>query len=79
MTDQSTHPLNLADAERSAARVADVELGLRADPDNEFWRDVAETRIRALDQDEPAFGLLPHEEAERAKLKQLLAGQESER
>lgn len=70
------HPLNAADAERSAARIAEIELGLTSEIDRSYWRGVAERRIAALEDDEPLFGLVPHEEAELTKLKQLLAGQD---
>ncbi len=72
MNDQETHPLNLVDAERSKARVADIELGLGDPIDNSYWRDKAETRIRALEEDEPIYGLLPHEVEELAALKRLV-------
>lgn len=66
------HPLNAADAERSRARIADVELGLTHPIDASYWRSKAEERIRALEEDEPVYGLVPHEVDELAALKRLL-------
>jgi len=68
----AVHPLNVADAERSAARIADIELGLTDPVDGDFWRHKAEWRIQALEADRPLYGLLPHEEAELARLKELI-------
>ena len=67
----AVHPLNIADAERSKARVSDIELGL-AGGDAWYWKVRAEARIRALEEDGPVYGLLPHEEEELAALKALL-------
>lgn len=69
---KAPHPLNVADAERSKARVADVELGLSHPIDSSYWREKAEQRIRALEEDEPVYGLLPHEIDELATLKRLI-------
>jgi hypothetical protein len=66
------HPLNRGDAERSKARVADVELGLTHALDHSYWRDLAERRVTALEEDRETFGLVPHEEAELETLKALL-------
>jgi hypothetical protein len=68
-----THPLNAADAERSKARLADIELGLAAGDDlnRSYWRDKLDERIRLLEEDEPIYGLLPHEIEELAALKAL--------
>ena len=70
---KTPHPLNAADAERSKARVADIELGLKLGGlDGPYWRGKAEQRIRALEEDEPLYGLLPHEIEELAALKTLV-------
>jgi hypothetical protein len=67
------HWLNAADAERSKARVADIELGLSHPEDGWYWRVQAQTRVTALEQDQPIYGLLQHEVDELAALKALLA------
>lgn len=67
------HPLNAADAERSKARVADIELGLSDPIDGSYWRGKLDQRISALEEDSEWFGLLPHEECELAHLKALKA------
>jgi hypothetical protein len=73
-----THPLNAADAERSKARVADIELGLAGESiDRWYWRDKLDQRIRLLEEDEPTYGLLPHEIEELAALKALRDQQET--
>jgi hypothetical protein len=64
------HPLNAADAERSKARVSDIELGLTHPIDGRYWRGKLELRIHALEEDASFYGLVPHEEAE---LRQLIA------
>lgn len=69
----ATHPLNQPDAERSSARIADIELGLTHPLDGHYWRDKAKLRIEALEDDGKVYGLLPHEEAELERLKELLA------
>lgn len=70
----NAHPLNASDCLRSQARVSDIELGLRADVDGwNYWRDKAQARVRALEDDGNRFGLAPHEEAELEILKGLLA------
>jgi uncharacterized protein YcfL len=65
-----------SDIERSHARVADIELGLTARDmgDRVYWRDRAQLRVDALEVDSRSFGLLPHEETELERLKELLAG-----
>lgn len=73
MADEPDHPLNAWDAERSKARVADIELGLRHPRDAWYWRKKAEDRVGALEADAETFGLVPHEERELAALKALLA------
>lgn len=70
------HPLNAADAERGKARIADIELGLTHPIDGGNWREKAEQRIRALEEDEPVYGLVPHELEELAALKTLLERQQ---
>lgn len=72
MTDQPIHPLNQVDADRSAARVADIELGLTHPSDGPYWRDVATARVLCLEADEELFGLAPHEVDELARLKALI-------
>jgi hypothetical protein len=68
------HPLFVSDCERSNARLADIELGLAGDPgDRWFWRDKANRRIEALEDDAVSFGLMPHEEAELERLKAMVA------
>lgn len=57
------------------SRLAEILEGLRG-PDAWYWRDVAERRIHCLDEDEPMFGLVPHELQERAALKRALASQQ---
>lgn len=70
----AVHPLNAADVERSNARLADIELGLRAcGGDAWFWHDKAQRRVEALEDDAAMYGLLPHEEAELERLKAMLA------
>lgn len=71
----ATQILVAADAERSAARVADIELGLAAGDavDQAWWREKARLRVQALDDGEADFGLLSHEIEERDRLKDLLA------
>lgn len=67
------HPLNISDCERSLARLADIELGLTHPVDRWFWRDKAQRRIEALEEDDATFGLMPHEQAELERLKAMLA------
>lgn len=58
----------------SGADIEAIARGLAGDADDRwFWRDKAERRLRALDEDEPIFGLAPSEIAERSKLRTLLA------
>lgn len=66
-----THPLNAADAARSEARVADIELGLTHPIDGSYWRGKLEQRIQMLEEDGESFGLVPHEELELSRLKAL--------
>jgi hypothetical protein len=54
---QATHPLNAADAARSEARIADIELGLTDPLDGSYWRDKLEQRIMMLEDDEAASAL----------------------
>lgn len=68
-----THPLNQADAERSQARLADIELGLSHPLDAPIWRSRARSRVECLEMDANLFGLVPHEERELERLKALLA------
>jgi hypothetical protein len=65
------HPLNAADAARSEARIADIELGLSHPIDGGYWRDKLAERIRILEADEPIYGLLPHEISELERLKSI--------
>lgn len=65
------HPLNAADAARSEARIADIELGLKHPIDGGYWRDKLAERIRILEEDEPIYGLLPHEESELDRLRAI--------
>lgn len=67
-----THPLNAIDAERSKARVADIQLGLTSSDDAWFWVDKAKRRVTALEEDDVDFGLLPHETVELQLLRDLL-------
>lgn len=67
------HPLNLADAERSAARLADIALGLTSDRDGGYWRHLGGIRVQLLECDRDHYGLVPHEELELEALKGLLA------
>lgn len=69
----NAHPLNAFDCLRSQARLADIGLGLSSPADEWFWRDKAQRRIAALEDDGSMFGLAPHEEAELEQLKSLLA------
>lgn len=73
MTDHPLHPMVTAAAARSAARLADVELGLTHPVDGSYWRSQAQIRVDALEADEPVYGLLPFEVDELVKLKALLA------
>jgi hypothetical protein len=66
------HRLNVADAERSKARIADIELGLANPEDAIFWRDKAMRRILALEEDAEDFGLCVHEQAELVILRQMV-------
>lgn len=68
---QETHPLNVADAARSEARIADIELGISHPIDGSYWRDKLEARILMLEDDEPIYGLVPHETLELARLKAI--------
>lgn len=65
------HPLNAADAERSKARVADIERWLTDPIDGHYWRDKLVQRIHTLEGDASIFGLVPHEEVELQRLKAL--------
>jgi hypothetical protein len=65
------HPLNAADAERSKARVADIELGLTHSVDGQYWRGKLKQRIHALEEDASIYGLVPHEVAELRQLRAL--------
>lgn len=68
------HPLNAADAARSEARVADIELGLAGpEEDRWFWREKLARRIKALEEDSEDYGLCPHEERELERLRALKA------
>lgn len=67
------HPLNLADAERSAARLADIALGLTSARDASYWRHLGGIRVQLLECDRDHYGLVPHEELELETLKGLLA------
>lgn len=70
----TAHPLNAADCARSAARIADIQLGLKAiNTDRHYWRDRAKRRIAALEEDGADYGLLPNEEAELEQLRAMLA------
>lgn len=73
MLSEPDHPLNAADAERSRARLADIELGLSHPIDHQYWREKLESRIQMLEEDGEDFGLVPHEERELAALRALLA------
>jgi uncharacterized protein YcfL len=71
------HALNAADVERSQARLADISVGLSAagkPGDRAYWRDKAQRRVAALEEDDADFGLFPHEQAELEQLKAMLAG-----
>lgn len=68
----NAHPLNAADCERSQARIADIELGLTHPVDGSWWRDRAQQRIQALEEDAAWLGLMPNEEAELEQLKSIL-------
>jgi hypothetical protein len=73
------HPLNSADAERSKARVSDIELGLSGDDmDRWYWRQKLDQRIRALEEDGKIYGLTPHEEVELERLKALRDKEEAQ-
>lgn len=69
----TAHPLNAADCARSAARLADIQLGLTSRDDEVFWRDRAKRRIAALEEDGADYGLMPNEEAELEQLRAMLA------
>lgn len=73
MTDMTADQIVAADRQRSAARIADVELGLQHPVDAHFWRFHARARVACLEEDGEIYGLLPHEEDELARLKELLA------
>jgi hypothetical protein len=74
---EAVHPLNLWDAERSKARVSDIEIGLQHPIDAWYWRAKAEGRIEALESDAETFGLVPHEEEELRELRKLLGRDEA--
>lgn len=59
------------DRERSAARIADIELGLTG-PDASLWRERARDRIRVLLADRMDFGLVAHEQVELDRLTDLV-------
>lgn len=65
------HPLHAADAERSRARLADIELGLSDSEDAWIYREKLAHRIRALEEDEALYGLIGHEAAELEALNAL--------
>lgn len=67
----SDHPLNAADAERSKARIADIELGLSHPVDGDYWRQKLKGRIEMLEEDREIYGLAAHEECELEALKAL--------
>lgn len=71
MSAEPTHPLNVADAARSEARIADIELGLTDPRDGSYWRDKLEARIMMLEDDDAVFGLVPHETSELERLKAI--------
>ncbi len=62
-------------AERSAARLADIELGLGnwRDADRRYWLEIAAMRITALEDDADSYGLFANEETELAALRILIA------
>lgn len=72
MTRVADHPLDAADAERSKARIADIELGMTSLRDGAYWRAKAQDRVEHLKDDRDVYGLLPHEESELATLERLL-------
>lgn len=61
-----------ADKRACEELVAKVERGLSHPQDGSYWRGRAHDKIAALDEDGAAFGLVPHEEATRKRLCQLL-------
>lgn len=60
------------DAERSKARIADLELGMKSARDGAYWRARAVERARILRKDKEDYGLLPHEEEELTTLQAML-------
>lgn len=62
----------ISDGIKRANRLAEITDGL-AGQNAWYWRDMAETRLRALQEDEPLFGLVPHEHDEMRALTRLLA------
>lgn len=74
MLREAVHPLDAIAAERSKARVADIELGLKhpAPFERHLWEQRARTWLAHLERDADEYGLLPHEEAELEAVKRLL-------
>ncbi len=67
------HPPFPSEAYRSAARLADIGLGLSRDTDSRYWREHAAMRIVALEDESDSYGLYPYEETELAALRALIA------
>jgi hypothetical protein len=67
--------MNEADALRSVDRVNQIRDGLNLPDrfDRIYWIDKARRRITCLEDCEPIFGLMPHEQAEMTILRQLVA------
>ena len=65
--------------ERAAARVADIEVGLKIRRNDNYWRDKAQTRIDALEDDAATYGLFDHEVEELEALKALVAADAARR
>ncbi|NYD88800.1 hypothetical protein [Sphingomonas melonis] len=59
------------DIARRNQSLADIAAGLNG-PDGDYWRNRATIRRDALLEDQPTFGLMPHEEQELARLNRLL-------
>jgi hypothetical protein len=60
-----------ADAKKRANDLAEIQDGITGE-NRWFWIDAAQTRLRALREDEPMFGLLPHERSECNALARIL-------
>jgi hypothetical protein len=60
-----------ADAKKRANDLAEIQDGI-AGENRWYWADKARNRLNALREDEPMFGLLPHERSECNALARIL-------